>query len=294
MGKLIVGTLLAVAAAWGQGSSNKTRNEVEAFNPNIVRAEQHFGETGGQQVGGVVDGQLVMWGLPGGNAVGVLRCPGNQAIVGARVVRGSALDYLGLICATPRMHKYRNRQYWAWPPNGATYGPGVGNAAGGSNAFDLVCSSQYMVSGFLAYTRDNGKFLHDIQLECGLLLNGPVLSLSGFNEAPFGYPVFQRQAQRTRNDNNFSRITGQRQGIVQYRTWASRLVNGQRTPYMTGSGYDAIQPMTLCDDGGASGISYGLGLFGMTRTKVVQAVALYCAGSGVTDTHAARKDEFTY
>lgn len=269
-------------------AQSKTGNEKETFNPNVVRAEQFFNENGGQQVGGVVDGKLVMWGFEGSKGVGVIRCPGNEAMVGARVRRGSAVDYLAIYCAATRWDQ-RSRS-WFW--QSAHPGPAVGTATGGAQDFQMVCPRQYAITGFRAWTRDNGRYLFDIQFECGLLRTGPSIQLDGFNAGPYAHAVFPRDMRRAPNDNNFSRMTGQRQGMLPYRTWVPRTIGGAQVPLQSGGfGYDEIQPMTLCEESNVTGISFGLGRFGMTQARVVQAISLYCAGS-LIDSHAARRNEF--
>lgn len=153
----------------------------------------------------------------------------------------------------------------------------------------MACPRQYMITGFRAWTRDNGAYLFDIQFECGLLRTGPAIQLDGFALDPRGHAVCRRDTQRAANDNNFSRITGQRQGMTQYRTWAARMMAGRQVPLRSGGwGYGERQPMTLCDTAGVTGISFGVGSFGVTGTRVVQAISLYCPGE-IVNTEAAHR-----
>ncbi len=278
---------LIAAVCWIAAAQNKSGNEREPFDPNVIRAQQYFAETGGQQVGGVVDGKLVMWGFEGSSGVGVLRCPGNQALVGARVRRGSAVDYLGIYCATTGWDQRARAWFW----RSANVGPAVGNPTGGAQDFQMVCPQRYMITGFRAWTRDNGRYLFDIQFECGLLRTGPSIQIGGLERSPLAHAVFPRDTRQNRNDNNFSRATGQKQGLLPYRLWAARMIGGAPVPLQSGGfGYDERQPMTLCDGGGVTGVSFGLGRFGM-GLRVVQAISLYCPGS-LVDTHAARRNEY--
>lgn len=280
--------LIAALLCWSAAAQTRTGNEREPFNPNVIRAQQHFSETGGQQVGGVVNGQLVMWGFQGSTGVGVLRCPDNQAMVGADVRRGSAVDYLRIYCATAIFDQRARAWFW----RSANPGPAAGTPGAGAQGFRMVCPQRYMITGFRAWTRDNGRYLFDIQFECGLLRTGPSIPLDALNPNLRAHAVFRPGTQQTPNDNNFSRMTGQRQGLLPYRTWTPRDVGGAQVPLQSGGwGYDEIQPMTLCQTGGATGISFGLGRFGLTQTRVVQAISLYCPGE-LIDTHAARRNEF--
>ncbi len=271
--------VVIVGVASGQilrPSPAKTKNEVDPYNTNVVQSEKYVLEVGGEQIGGVVNGQLVMGGIPGGRSVGVLRCPNQSAMVGLRTRVGTVVDFMQIYCA----NVYWNRREWTW--SGYPPGPGVGNEQGGATDHDQVCASGYMVVGFRAFTRENGKYLSDVRIDCARIRSEPSMRMRIIEPWPMAYRVFPRELDASDpRDNNFSRRTSQRQGRKSNRDPAHRYDHDTkvRVGYSQASGSDSRQPTFSCDESGATGIAYGLGRWGVNRQIVVQALTMYCVGT---------------
>ncbi len=268
--------MLIAGAAAGQvlrRVPGKTRNEVDPFDKNVVQSEKYFLEVGSEQVGGIVNGQLVMRGWPGGKTVGVLRCPAGQAMVGVRTRVGTLLDYMQVYCSTPIW----TGRVWTWAT--ATPGPGVGNPQGGEHDHIQNCGSAYMVSGFRAFTTQGGAYLRDVRIECARIRSGAIVQMDT-NAWPKTHRVMPWQPDSSDpRDNNFSRQTSQRQGRYPNRRWADRQDGyGRLVPFQL-TGYDDRQPEFFCDESGVTGIAYGLGRWLPDARMVVQAMTMYCVGT---------------
>jgi hypothetical protein len=269
--------LLAAALAQGQGwlrlPSGKTRNEVDPFDKNVVQSEKHFLEVGSEQVGGIVNGRLIMRGWPGGKTVGVLRCPQGTAMVGLRTRVGTVVDYMQVYCSRP----YWTGRFWTW--NSAQPGPSTGNPQGGDHDHVQNCGSAYMVSGFWAFTTGGGAYLRDVRIECARIRSGAVIPMD-VGGGPMAYGVLPKESNsRDPRDNNFSRQTSQRQHRYPNRRWAERQDSyGRLVPFQL-TGYDERQPEHFCDESGATGIAFGLGRWMPDARMVVQAMTMYCVGS---------------
>ncbi len=291
--------ILLPAAAVGQfwpNRSAKTGNEVDPYNKDYIIGEKYFLELGSQQVGGVVDGRYTMAAVPGQRTVGVLRCRAGEAMVGVTIRVGGVVDHMQIHCSTVRWDARGRRYFWQGAPATAS----AGTPGGGQHQLTMGCPGQHMISGFRAFTSGNGLYLKDVRFECAMIRSAATLALDIDGRGPKGFMVFDRDYAARTGVNN-ARTTSQFGSRLQYRTWAPLTDSRARQIPFQNTGYDDLQPETFCENGGATGISYGLGRYSPVSgfgqklpggPIVVQAMTLLCAGDRLTEGYAPRKGFF--
>jgi len=207
------------------------------------------------QVGGIVDGKLVM--NIATSKLGVLRCQAGLALVGLRLRHGTALDYLQLGCAEVACTNGScawSRDTW---PNIAgnsshpdiKWGPATGSSLGGYVTIRQNCPPNAVITGFRATTNQYGRYAQDIQIECrpmGRL--APASFVNGTTVTP-------------------TSSTG--------KTLPQRVddLSGRDIPMLERATHTAS-----CNTGSVTAVSVAVANYGVLRTPVVQAFSFYCAG----------------
>jgi hypothetical protein len=184
--------------------------------------------------------------------VGNLRCQGSrEAIVGFRIRRGSALDYLQIACAA--INCVGAKCGWtSYLSEGS-----AGNPSGGQVASQLLCRTDEALSGYRATVKKyevpgvKVEYVDDVEIQCA--------KISGLGSAE------NPRAVRVLPDG---------------RTWRHA---GGNLSAKFGS---YLNPPGVCPSTSASAVSFAVGHYGITaamplvpRTNVVQAMSLFCGAA---------------
>ncbi len=183
------------------------------------------------------------WGVY--SQVGNLRCQGSgEAIVGFRIRRGSALDYLQIVCAP--VNCVGGKCGWtSYLSEGS-----AGNPSGGKTASLLLCRTDEALSGYRATVKnfDVGvvkmEYVDDVEIQCAKI-SGPASAAN-----PRAVAV-----------------------LPDGRTW--RHAGGNLS---AGFGSYLNRP-GVCSSTSASAVSFAVGHYGVTQANVVQAMSLFCGAT---------------
>jgi hypothetical protein len=181
-----------------------------------------------------------------------LRCGAGQAIVGANLRRGDALDYLQLACATPVC----NGGTCQW--SAAQWGPSAGNPSGGDAHPAMMCAQTQAVSGFRArvvtFFFRTFDYAEDVEIECSQIVAAPtaqgyvqVASTAPVANAPSGVPTWHHP-----------------EGSISLDT----IIQSWRSTFVTST--------ISCARRGWAATAFSLGVSDFVSSRVVQAVSLYC------------------
>jgi hypothetical protein len=222
--------LLAAHDSWGQARG--LRRMESRTRPGEIDTAAEGGQAGGKQIGR-------------GYRLIDLRCAPGEVIAGARIRRGSVLDYLEIACARPSCDVYGCgwTSYW--------WGMSAGDPGGGEPRPPMICGQNEMISGFRAraVTFTVFDYVADIEFECARMTAPPT---------PQGFFAAAQADNRINPGAPVPLAPDGARGI-------------QRVP---GSGGTSIS--CLSRGFGATAISVGEADFVRRGQRIVQAVSLFC------------------
>lgn len=199
-----------------------------------VRADEYdTADQKGGQAGGLMLGRNY--------ALATLRCGAGEAIVGARIQRGSVLDHVQIACAAPSCDG-ANCRWSSFNP-----GPAAGNEGGGDAYPGVTCAQDEVVSGIRVKVVSFTVFDYaaDLSLACAKML---------WREASGGTIAVEKGAPRW--------VGGSDDGEPSGAKGLSRRAPGSVT--------------ISCGGAGARAFSLGIADFARQGQRVVQAISLYC------------------
>lgn len=239
-------------AAWPASSQSPYPGGSLADKPNP------FFESETQQVGGM---GIYKW----YTFVGALRCGANEAIVGLYSRRGSVLDYVRIACAPITC----GPKGCGWQR--ARWGPGAGNANGGSKTSQEICPVDSIVAGFRGGSASNNEYATDIQVECARL-TGRALgqTATGMGAQKFGV-LGKANVGQGYGRGGFGR-TSELRYAREPRSWPQHIAFSSSDN----------QRLSSCVSGGATALSVGVARWNVVH-EVVQAFTMFCASGFSTD-----------
>jgi hypothetical protein len=204
--------------------------------------------------------------------VGALRCKPQDAMIGARIRRGTVVEFLQVVCAPVVCRS----DGCLWGEGGTPYlGTFAGNPQGGNLAENMFCSHGYVVAGFRASSTAGDGYLADVVFECarqnGQPKPGPQVL----------YPIAQ-PGMLEDSSSSAAKGAGQPPPSSTPRIWASPIDDsGKPIAASPSRGFRVSQ----CGQFGATGLSVAVGRFG--QAPAIEAFSMFCGGTKLSNRGAS-------